>query len=163
VAGSETGFSVVGTLFIALAYVLLLLPGAVALAVSSRRWAWAVVGAGVAVLVSQGLSIGLQEVDGTLDLGPGRWALLLLVLAAMAAVAVGQAVLVARTARRPRSSSGPGAPPRVDRCAGHAAASGGSLWCSVVVFVVLVATGTPTGEPVPGMWPVTPPASRSRR
>lgn len=100
VTGGDPGFSVVGTAGIAVAYVVVLLPGAIALAYSAHRWPWAVFGAGAVLLATQAVNIGLQDLAAAPGLSTGRWALLGLVLAAMAAVHAGHAVLVARWARR---------------------------------------------------------------
>lgn len=92
--------TVVGTVGIAVFYVLVLLPGAVALAWSATRWSWALYLAGVLLLAFEAVAIGLQETADSRDLTIGAWVLLVGVLTAMAAVYVGQVVWVARAARR---------------------------------------------------------------
>lgn len=104
--GGTPGFSWVGTLGIAFVYVLALLPGAVALACSSRRWPVLLLGAGAAFLLFQAVAIGTQETVAAADLTTAEWAGLAALLAAMALTYAAQFVLVYRTAREISVPSG---------------------------------------------------------
>lgn len=97
--GGETGFSVLGTAMILAVFVVLLLPGGIALALSRGRWPWAVLLAGTAALAAQAVNIGMQDLEGRF-FTTREWLLVTLVAVAMAAVLAGQAAMVARTARR---------------------------------------------------------------
>lgn len=99
VTGGEPGFSVLGTAMILVFFVVLLLPGGIALAVSRGRWPWAVLLLGTAALAAQSVNIGLQDLEERF-LTTREWVLVLLVSVAMAGVLAGQAALVARSARR---------------------------------------------------------------
>jgi hypothetical protein len=62
VAGAPGPFTLGGTVFIVLAHVLPLLPGAVALAASGRRWPWVLLGLGMAWLLFVAVTIGVQDI-----------------------------------------------------------------------------------------------------
>jgi hypothetical protein len=100
VTSTATSFSVTGTTLIVAFFVALPLPGAVALAYSRARWALLVLGAGIGLLVLEAVGIGSTDIGATGHLDAGEWALIGLLLAAMAGVLAAQGVLVARTARR---------------------------------------------------------------
>ena len=95
----EPEFSPGGLLFIAAFYVLVLLPGCVALAYSRGRWPWVLLGAGVVVLVFEAVNIGVQETTDTAAMTGGRWVGLSLVLLAMLATYAAQVLVAARWAR----------------------------------------------------------------
>lgn len=100
VTSTATAFSLGGTAFIAIFFVVLALPGAIALACSRGRWPWLVLGAGLGLLVVQAVGIGSSDLGVTHHLTTGEWALLTAVFVAMAGVVVAEAVLIGRTARR---------------------------------------------------------------
>jgi hypothetical protein len=88
-----------GSFVIAVVYIGALLPGAIALAYTARRWAWILFGGGIAFLAYGALVIGLDETAHAQGLTAGRWIALVALLAAMLAVYAGQVVLVHRTTR----------------------------------------------------------------
>lgn len=93
-------FSLAGSAGIAIVYVVLLLPGCLALAYSRARWPWILFAAGAAVLMFEAVAIGLQETAATNNMTAGRWIGLLILLILMAAVYSAQIVVAARWARR---------------------------------------------------------------
>jgi hypothetical protein len=95
----EPEFSPAALLFIASFYVLVLLPGCVALAYSRGRWPWVLFAAGVVVLAFEAVNIGLQETTHAAVMTSGRWAGLALVLLAMLAAYALQVLIAARWAR----------------------------------------------------------------
>jgi hypothetical protein len=100
VTSTAPTFSLGGTVFIAVFFVVLALPGAVALACSRGRWPWLVLGTGLGLLVVQAVGVGSSDLGVTHHLTTGEWVLLGAVFAAMAGVVVAEAWLIARTARR---------------------------------------------------------------
>jgi hypothetical protein len=94
-------FSVSGTVGIAVIYTLALLPGAVALAASGRRWPWVVYGGGIAFLMFSAVNIGSASVADNHDMTAARWLVTALLISAMAAVYALHFRWVARLARRP--------------------------------------------------------------
>ena len=97
--GSEPGFSLLGTTLICVVFVMWLLPGAITMAATPRRWAWAVLALGTATLATQAVAIGLQDLEGQF-LTTRETVLLAGIGTAMAAVLLGQLLLVGRWARR---------------------------------------------------------------
>lgn len=94
-------FTWVGTIGIAVAYVVVLTPGAIALAYSGRRWSRVLFGLCAAYLAYTAVVIGIAETSShALGLTAWRWAGLIAVLLAMLAVYTAQVVLVYRTASR---------------------------------------------------------------
>ena len=89
-------FSLGGSAFIALVYIVSLLPGCLALACTRARWPWLLFSGGCAFSVA----IGLDETSAAYDMTAGRWLLLVVVVAAMAATYAAQFVVAARWARR---------------------------------------------------------------
>lgn len=100
VANTGTHFSVGALILIAVLYIVALLPGCLALALSRARWPWVLFGAGVAFLGFEAVVIGVQETEAAHDLTPTRWVVLVLVLVAMLLTYAAQAVVAARWARR---------------------------------------------------------------
>lgn len=95
-----TSFSLAGSAGIALIYTVALLPGCIALASTRRRWAWAVLAAGCALLLFSAVNIGYAETAAAHDLTPLRIAGLTLVLSAMVGVYALQMYAAARWATR---------------------------------------------------------------
>jgi hypothetical protein len=93
-------FSLGGSAFIALVYIVCLLPGCLALAYSRARWPWILFSGGCALLIFEAVAIGLGETSAAHDMTAGRWLLLVVVLTAMAATYAAQFILAARSARR---------------------------------------------------------------
>jgi hypothetical protein len=93
-------FSLGGSAFIALVYIVSLLPGCLALACTRARWPWLLFSGGCAILIFEAVAIGLGETAAAHDMTAGRWLLLVVVLAAMAATYAAQFVVAARWARR---------------------------------------------------------------
>ena len=89
-----------GTAFIAVFFVLLALPGAIALACSRSRWPWLVLATCLGLLAVQAVGIGASDLGGTHHLTTGEWVLLAAIFVAMAGVIAAEAVLIGRTARR---------------------------------------------------------------
>jgi hypothetical protein len=101
-AGGDTTFTWTGTAFIAIFYVVFLLPGAVALAWSRARWPLFLFGAGAVAIPVQATGIATTDLA---DVGPfsaGQWAVLVMLFAGLAAAYVLQAVTVFRVARSGR-------------------------------------------------------------
>jgi hypothetical protein len=96
------GFSWAGTLGIAIVYIVVLLPGAVALAYSDGRWPYLVYGGGIAFLAFEAVAIGRQETAHVTGLSTWRWAGLVVILLSMVSVYVAQIMLVHRGARAGR-------------------------------------------------------------
>lgn len=105
VVGGQPSFSLLGTAMICVFFVVPMLPGAIALALSGRRWPYLLLVAGVGLLVSQAAAIGSQDLGHIGVLSPGKWTLLVLCAAAMFGGIVAQAVFVARAARRRATAS----------------------------------------------------------
>jgi hypothetical protein len=93
-------FSLGGSAFIALVYIVCLLPGCLALACTRARWPWVLFAGGSALLIFEAVAIGLGETAAAQDMTAGRWLLLVVVLTAMAATYAAQFVVAARWARR---------------------------------------------------------------
>jgi hypothetical protein len=93
-------FSLGGSAFIALVYIVSLLPGCLALACTRARWPWLLFSGGCAFLIFEAVAIGLDETSAAHDMTAGRWLLLVVVVAAMAATYAAQFVVAARWARR---------------------------------------------------------------
>jgi hypothetical protein len=93
-------FSLGGSAFIALVYIVCLLPGCLALACTRARWPWLLFLGGSAFLIFEAVAIGLGETSAAHDMTAGRWLLLVVVLTAMAATYATQFVVAARWARR---------------------------------------------------------------
>src|SRR3954453_22712492 len=102
VADGNPQFTWTGTAFIAIFYVVFLLPGAVALAWSRARWPLFLFGAGAVAIPVQATGIATTDLA---DVGPfsaGQWAVLVMLFAGLAAAYVLQAVTVFRVARSGR-------------------------------------------------------------
>jgi hypothetical protein len=61
-----------GSLFIVLVYAVAALPGALAAALTARRWRWAPAVAGALLLTVPAIGVGSEEVGGMGGLGAGR-------------------------------------------------------------------------------------------
>jgi hypothetical protein len=107
VTSTATTFSLGGTAFIAVFFVLLALPGAIALACSRGRWPWLVLGTGLGLLAVQAVGVGSSDLGVTHHLTTGEWALLTAIFVAMAGVIGAEAVLIGRTARRWAADAAP--------------------------------------------------------
>jgi hypothetical protein len=95
-----TSFSVTGSAGIALIYTIALLPGCIALASTRRRWPWAIVGAGGALLLFEAVNIGIQETNAAHDMTPVCTVTLGVVLLAMVAAYALQIHAATRWSRR---------------------------------------------------------------
>src|SRR3712207_4882810 len=84
VTSTAPTFSLAGTAFIAVFFVVLALPGAIALAYSRGRWPWLVLGTGLGLLAVQAVGIGSGDLGVTHHLTSGDWVLLTAVFVAMA-------------------------------------------------------------------------------
>jgi hypothetical protein len=102
VADGQTTFSWTGLAFIALFYVVFLTPGAIAVAWSTARWSLVLSSACAVAIALQASGIATTDLGAVGPLGAGQWALLILLLAAMAAVYALQAVIAYRLARSGR-------------------------------------------------------------
>jgi hypothetical protein len=100
VTSTAPSFSPGGTAFIAIFFVALALPGAIALAYSRGRWPWFVLGTGLGMLAVQAVGVGSSDLGATQHVTPGGWVLLGAVFTAMAGVIAAEALLIGRTARR---------------------------------------------------------------
>ena len=81
--GTEHHFTLVGSIGIAVIYVVFLLPGCIALAWSRSWWPWLLFAAGAGGLLFEALAIGLDETSAAGEMTAVRWGMLALVLAAM--------------------------------------------------------------------------------
>ena len=97
---TETHFDPFAFFGIFVFYSLLLMPGCLALALNGSRWPWLLFGAGWAVLLFEGVAIGLDETSAAQEMSPLHWLGLSLLLLVMAAAYAGQGILSARWARR---------------------------------------------------------------
>ncbi len=97
--GGEPSFTVFGSFGIAVIFIVALLPGCVALALTPRRWPWILFAAGAVLLLFEAVAIGSQEASAH-TLSAGQWVGLVLLLVAFAAVFTAQLYLAARLARR---------------------------------------------------------------
>ncbi|KAE8762302.1 hypothetical protein [Georgenia thermotolerans] len=99
-SGGEPRFSVLGTFFIVVVFIIAMVPGAVTGALGARRTGHVLLGLGAGFLIFQSVNIAVQE-DATevIEAGSLMLALAILVLVGFAVVAVAQAVAVARLAR----------------------------------------------------------------
>jgi hypothetical protein len=102
VAGGEPQFTWSGTAFIALFYVVFLMPGAVALAWSPARWPLFVFGAGAVAIPIQAAGIAQTDLEAVGPLSTGQWTVLVVLFAGMAAAYAVQAVIAYRVARSGR-------------------------------------------------------------
>jgi hypothetical protein len=102
VAGGEPQFTWSGTAFIALFYVVFLMPGAVALAWSPARWPLFVFGAGAVAIPIQATGIAQTDLEAVGPLSTGQWTVLVVLFAGMAAAYAVQAVIAYRVARSGR-------------------------------------------------------------
>ena len=102
VAGGEPQFTWSGTVFIALFYVVFLMPGAVALAWSPARWPLFVFGAGAVAIPIQATGIAQTDLEAVGPLSTGQWTVLVVLFAGMAAAYAVQAVIAYRVARSGR-------------------------------------------------------------
>ena len=85
-------FTLSGSIFISLIYVVAMIPGAIVAAFTTRWWRWLVVGAGSAFLCLPAVGVAQEEIGNTSDLSALRWVFLtvtsVLVFASIALVAV---------------------------------------------------------------------------
>jgi hypothetical protein len=102
VAGGEPQFTWSGTAFIALFYVVFLMPGAVALAWSPARWPLFVFGAGAVAIPIQAAGIAQTDLAAVGPLSTGQWTVLVVLFVGMAAAYAVQAVIAYRVARSGR-------------------------------------------------------------
>jgi len=102
VAGGEPQFTWSGTAFIALFYVVFLMPGAVALAWSPARWPLFVFGAGAVAIPIQATGIAQTDLEAVGPLSTGQWTVLVVLFVGMAAAYAVQAVIAYRVARSGR-------------------------------------------------------------
>lgn len=100
VTNGSPEFTIGGTIGIGAIYVLLLLPGAVALAYSQGRWPWYVLACGTVVLMVEAVAIGVGETSGARAMTVSRWVLLILMLVAMAFTYAAQVAYVGIRTRR---------------------------------------------------------------
>ncbi|MCZ2824200.1 MULTISPECIES: hypothetical protein [unclassified Modestobacter] len=101
VTDGATEFSWVGTVGITVFYVVVLLPGAIALAYEPGRLASVLFAAGVAFLAFEVLAIGISDVAAHAEgLTPWRWAGVAALAVAMVAVYAAHVTLVHRGAVR---------------------------------------------------------------
>jgi len=112
VADGNPGFTWTGTAFIAIFYVVFLLPGAVALAWSRARWPLFLFGLGAVAIPVQASGIATTDLEAVGPFSPGQWAVLVLLFLGMAGVYALQAAIVFRVARsgRPYGERQPTAP-----------------------------------------------------
>jgi hypothetical protein len=110
VAGGTPAFTWTGTMFIALFYVVFLLPGAIALAWSGARWPLFVWGAGAVAIPVQAAGIATTDLAAVGPFSAGQWAALSVLFLCIAAVYAVQAAIVHRVAR-PRRGEGQADPP----------------------------------------------------
>ena len=100
IVNTETHFDPLALFGIFVIYTLLLMPGCLALALNGSRWPWLLFGAGWAVLLLEGVAIGLDETSAAQEMSPLHWLGLSLLLLVMAAAYAGQGILSAHWARR---------------------------------------------------------------
>jgi hypothetical protein len=106
VAGGTPAFTWTGTMFIALFYVVFLLPGAITLAWSRARWPLFVWGAGAVAIPVQAAGIATTDLEAVGPFSAGQWAVLAVLFLCMAATYAVQAAVVHRVAR-PRREERP--------------------------------------------------------
>jgi len=99
VADGHPQFSWAGLVFIALFYVVILTPGAIALAWSRARWPVVVFGAGAVAIPVQAAGIATTDLESVGPFSAGQWVALVALFVAMAAVYALQAVIAYRLAR----------------------------------------------------------------
>jgi hypothetical protein len=99
VADGDPSFTWSGLAFIALFYVVFLLPGGIALAWSRARWPLVVFGLGAVAIPVQAAGIATTDLEAVGPLSAGQWAVLAALFVAMAAVYALQAMIVYRVAR----------------------------------------------------------------
>jgi hypothetical protein len=99
VADGDPRFTWSGLAFIALFYVVFLLPGAVALAWTRARWPVFLFGAGAVAIPVQATGIATTDLEAVGPFSSGQWAVLVVLFVAMAAVYVLQAAIAYRIAR----------------------------------------------------------------
>ena len=107
VTSTAPAFSPGGTAFNAIFFIVLALPGAIAVPYSRSRWPWLVLGTGLGLLAVQAVGIGAGDLGGTHHLTTGDWVLLTAIFVAMAGVIAAEAPLIGRTARRWASDTPP--------------------------------------------------------
>ncbi len=99
-ADHEGEFTLSGSVFIPLIYVVAMIPGAIVAAFTTRWWRWLVVGAGSAFLCLPAVGVASEEIGNTDGLSAIRWVFLVatsvLVFATIALVAVVTVRLVDR-------------------------------------------------------------------
>jgi hypothetical protein len=78
------GFDFAGSVLISVFYVIVLAPGAVALAFKRAWWSWLLLAGGAVLLIEEAITIGIQETLGSNNMTTLRWVLLLFTLLAMA-------------------------------------------------------------------------------
>jgi hypothetical protein len=98
-ADGYPAFTWTGTAFIALFYVVFLLPGAVALAWSRARWPLFVFGVGAVAIPVQAAGIATTDLEAVGPFSAGQWVVLVVLFLGMAAVYALQAVITYRVAR----------------------------------------------------------------
>jgi hypothetical protein len=99
VADGDPRFTWSGLAFIALFYVVFLLPGAGALAWTRARWPVFLFGAGAVAIPVQATGIATTDLEAVGPFSAGQWAVLVVLFVAMAAVYVLQAAIAYRIAR----------------------------------------------------------------
>jgi hypothetical protein len=99
VADGTPSFTWSGLAFIALFYVVFLVPGAVALAWSRARWPLVVFGVGAVAIPVQAAGIAQTDLEAVGPFDAGQWVALSALFVAMAAVYTVQAAVVYRLAR----------------------------------------------------------------
>jgi hypothetical protein len=102
VAGGQPAFTWTGTAFIALFYVVFLLPGAIALAWSRAGWPLFLFGVGAIAIPVQAAGIATTDLADVGPFSPGQWAILVALFLAMAGGYFLQAAIVYRVARSGR-------------------------------------------------------------
>ena len=97
-------FTLAGSVFIPLIYLVAMIPGGIVAAFTTRWWRWLVVGAGSAFLCLPAIGVAQEEIGNTSNLSAIRWFFLaitsVLVFASIALVAVVTVYLADRALRR---------------------------------------------------------------
>jgi hypothetical protein len=101
VAADHAGeFTWSGSTFIALIYVMAMIPGAIVAAFTTRWWRWLAVGAGSAFLCLPAVGVASEEIGNVNDLSAVRWVLLVITSALVFATIAVVAVATVRTVDR---------------------------------------------------------------
>jgi hypothetical protein len=114
-AGDAGDFSWSGSIFIPLIYAAAMLPGAIAAAITTKRWRWIALGAGSAFLLGPAVGVAAEEVGSTSGWSAIQWAAVLVasatVFATIAVVPFVTARMVDRMLGRKRAVAAPALEP----------------------------------------------------